>query len=448
MNLKIYEQIKLAQQKISEAKAKAVAEAKAKADAEAKAVAEAKAKAKAKANAKANAEKQKQLALQQQFNKTNEYLEDNYFLSLLKTIGWKFNNLFTPDDKENIKKSVLISDEEATLLTTTGTTSSNADERNQGMWMKLNKSITGNKDTTEHYFENIYKKLACCSGKSQITVPILKRNQKTGEIERVYKTIKIDRKGECTMNGLDWADDNTTEKGYKPHCEDLMQRLIAFLSKYDSKNPMIDSYGGCLANKHLNAIDEDILKDPFLLNLVNINRSCLMPTCNKPDAYKRKQDRKSCTTTICQAKIGVSEAQAGGAISVFGNQIEQQCGPQSELSQSLSKGEEKANEIIAEKEEEVNNEIQKIDEELEKADEIIDKKVVNEGVIPSNDFLNQLSLFFSNFFQSFFSLFQMREGFLNFNIDYLNKISNINYPKYLFLCVIFIIIPMLLLNTI
>ena len=413
--------------------AKAEADRKAKADAQAKAVAEAKAKANEEAR--------------QKFNKTHDNIDDNYFLAMIKNIGWKLNNLFTPADKTDIMRSVLISDSDADLLTTTGATKDKADERNGGMWMALNKSITG-KDgiTTEHYFEKIYEKLACCSGKSQITVPILKRNTTTGKIERIYKTIKVDRTKECTINGQDWADDNTTETGYKPNCEQLLQRLIAFLSKYDPENPMLDSYGGCLANKHLNAIDENILKDPFLLNLVNVNRSCLMPTCNNPDAYKRKQDRKSCTTTICQAKIGVSDSQAGGAISVFGNQIQQNCGPESELSKSLEKGKESAKEIIDEKNKEAQQQIDEAKQELETKTQEVETA---QAISNSENIINGLKLFFNNLFTSFLNLFK-REGFQNSNFDFrfLNIFTQINYKKYLFFSFIFIVIPIVLLNII
>jgi len=369
-------------------------------------------------------------------------MEEGYFLSLIKNISWKLNNLFTPNDKADIMRSVLIDEKEATLLTETGTTKNNADERNKGMWRSLNATITGKPgNTVEHYFENIYKKLACCTGKDNITVPILKRNETTGKIERIYKTIRVDRNKECTMNGVNWKDDNTTEAGYNSNCEDLMQRLIAFLSKYDPENPMIDSYGGCLANKHLDSVDPEIRKDPFLLNLVNTNRSCLMPSCNNPDAYKRKQDRKSCETTICQANVGVSESQAAGAISVFGNQIEQHCGPQSEIKKSLEKGEEKAKEIIKEKKEEV-----------EKAKEIIkeikEKEEVEQTEKKVDKILSDLKTFFNNLFQSFINLFKKTEQFNNFNFNILNQISGINYPKYLFLATIFIIIPVILIGHI
>lgn len=371
----------------------------------------------------------------QNFNKTNEYMEDNYLLSLIKNIGWKLNNIFNASDKSSIMKSVFMSEEEAELLVSTGNTKENADERNMGMWMKLNSTITGKDgDTLEHYFEDIYTKLACCTGQSSIVVPILKRNTTTGKIEKIYKKISVDRSSQCKINNVDWADDNTTEAGYKPHCEDFMQRLIAFLSKYDPENPIIDSAGGCLANKHLDDIDEGILKDPFLLNLVNVNRSCLMPTCNKPEAYKRKEDRKSCTTTICTADISVSDSQAGGAISVFGNQIEQQCGPQSELSSALAKGEDIAEEIIAEKEKELEAEIEATTEELEKTDDSTDStNFLN--------FFNNFSLFLSTFFSSLFKT----EGFQNYNLNFLSNILNsflhINYFKYLFFCLIFIVIP-------
>lgn len=386
----------------------------------------------------------------QEFNKTNDHMEPNYFLSLIKNIGWKVNNIFSPEDKADIMRNVLIDNDEATLLTTTGTTKDNADERNKGMWRKLNSAITGKKgDTLEHYFENIYKKLACCTNQKTITVPILKRNSQ-GKIQKIYKTISVDTGNECTMNGINWFDDNTTEQGYNSNCEDLMQRLIAFLSKYDPENDMIKTYGGCLANKNLDDIDEDILKDPFLLNMVNVNRSCLMPSCNQPGAYKRKQDRKSCTTTICTAEFNVSDNQAGGALSVFGNQIQQQCGPQSDLSKSLEKGEDKAQEIIKEKEEKLDKEIEEAKKEIEAKKVIAEEQEEVQAIESSaDDFVEQLQTFFNNFFQSFFGLFQgTQETFINFNLLNQMKIPQINYTNLIFYLIIFVIIPIILLMSI
>lgn len=381
----------------------------------------------------------------QSFNQTNQWMEDNYLLSLMKNISWRMNNIFTSADESSIKSAVLISDDEAKLLTTTGATADTADERNMGLWMSLNSDVTG-KDgqTLEHYFDNIYQKLACCTGQSSVTVPILKRNATTGAIEKVYKKITVDRTSQCTMNNVDWADDNTTEASYKPHCEDFMQRLIAVLSKYDPDNPILEIEGGCLANKNLDAIDEDILKDPFLVNLVNVNRSCLMPTCNNPSAYKRKEDRKTCETSICTAEISVSDSQAGGAISVFGNEINQQCGASSELSSALAGGEEIAEEIIATKEAEIEAEIEAATKELELVEA---EQEAQSTEAAATEFYSGIFTFFSTFFSSLFgSITGTTEGFQNFNFG--KKIFNFNYLKYLFLSLIFLIIPLFLFDYI
>lgn len=257
-------------------------------------------------------------------------MDENYFLKLIKNISWNFNNIFSPSDSTNIKRNVYIDDKDLDLLVTTGITSDTADERKKGMWM------SHGQNKVEHYFENLYKKLACCTGKygETITVPVLTRLP-NGKIGKKYKTITIDRKKECTINGIDWTDDNLTPENHNKNCERFMQRLFAFLSKYDPDNPMIETYGGCLANKNLEKVDKKILTDPFLFQIVNTNRRCLIDSCNKPQAYKRQQDRYNCETTICKADFAISDVQAGGAIDVFGNKIVQQCGANSEIAKKL-----------------------------------------------------------------------------------------------------------------
>ena len=109
---------------------------------------------------------------------------DNYFLSLLKNISWKLDNLFNSNDEDSIKSALIIDEDNAELLATTGHTKDSYDGRNKGMWYSYDNS------DPEHYFTNVYKKLACCTNQSSITVPIL--SKKDGEMKRVYKTITID----------------------------------------------------------------------------------------------------------------------------------------------------------------------------------------------------------------------------------------------------------------
>lgn len=274
-------------------------------------------------------------AARDESNKVDQYFDPLYYANvILKQIGWRFDNIFEAGDLEDIKKTVAISDDEALLLTTTGKTEETADERNQGMWMKIPALLTGTEDITSHYFDSFYTKVGCCTGQTQLTLPVLERNEE-GEQEKVYKTIVIDR-AECTIDGVDWYDDNTTEGGYNPNCERFMIRLIAFLEKYDPTNPMLNTYGGCMANRHIDAIDPEIINDPFMLQLVDVNRSCVLSTCTQPLAYKRKQDRKSCETTFCNAEINIDDIEAGGDVSVLDTVITQQCGANSDLSKRLA----------------------------------------------------------------------------------------------------------------
>ena len=292
-------------------------------------------------------------------------MENDYLLNLIKVISWPFDDLFVKDDKKNIKRNVKMSDKQIDGLISTGQRKDNADERNLGMWMVLNESITKKKgDTLEHYFENVYKKIACCTGKSSITVPILVQDS-DGKIKKTYKTITLD-KSDCIMNGQDWYDDNMTEAKYNTNCNRFMERLIAFLTKYDPENEIITTVGGCLANKN---IPDSFLKNPMYLSILNTNRSCLLPTCNEPDAYKRKSDRKTCSNTICNAEFNVSNLEAGEAIKLFKNSIEQNCG------NAAGEIESSAYDKILEAEKE-KKKLEELEEEKKKLEE--DKKIANE----------------------------------------------------------------------
>ena len=303
-------------------------------------------------------------------------IEGSYLYSLLKNISWSFDKMFTDTDKDDIMRNVSISETDAEKLVSTGLSKKNPAGNELGMWRELNESITGEQGiVVEHYFKNIYKKLACCLGKDTITINIPRYNRTTKKLERKEITISVDRAKECKMNGINWNDDNTTVEGHNMNCQRLIERLVAFLSKYDPGNPMIDTFGGCVANKH---IGEDILKNPILRSVVDSNRSCTIQQCGG-SAYKRKQDRQSCTTTICTANIQVSDAEAGTALNVLGNQIEQNCGAESALYKDLKeKGEETAK-------------LLKEEEEAEKQDK----------TSTYNKFINIIMNFF-NKFKSFF----------------------------------------------
>jgi len=267
-----------------------------------------------------------------------DWVEDTHLINLLKEISWSYDNIFSPGDEDNILNSVITTDRIAYGIANNGRTASTASELGDGMWVALNQSITGKPGTTlENFFEDIYRKLACCTNQSEIVVPILKQTS-DGKVEKIYKRLTFDIKGEgkCMINGRNWYDDNQTLDGYNPRCEEFMTRLIAFLDKYDPNNEMLNTFGGCMANVNLPKSDSiDAANDPALLSIINSNRSCFMSTCNASAAYKRQQDRKSCQTTICTAKINFNDIDAGNAVNLLGNTITQKCGTNSELSKSL-----------------------------------------------------------------------------------------------------------------
>jgi len=253
---------------------------------------------------------------------------NNEMNNALISVGWTFDNLFNQNDIPLLLNDVAITKEKAEQLATTGLTLSTADERGGGMWTKVTLG-TGDSTSTifDHYFDRLYQKLACCMNMKQIIVPMYDKT--TNQV--TYKQLTIDPSSSaCNINGIDWYDDNITEQGYNPKCEELMDRLIAFLSKYDPSNPMIGTYGGCTSNRFVDT------SNPISYALTDVNRSCLVPQCASGSAYKRKQDRKSCTTTLCQANMSFNDLDAGHAIDLYGNSIKQSCGPDTTLMKSIN----------------------------------------------------------------------------------------------------------------
>ncbi len=270
------------------------------------------------------------------FNKTNQYLDSNssYFADILKSIGWRFNNLFAAGDEEDLKKAIYMPNEDVAAFVTQGQTSDNLDGSNKGMWF-LPPATSGSTEP-QHYFDNFYKKIACCTGRTSIPIPVQVRDE-NGEQQKVYKTVVFDHdQATCTINGVNWYDDNTTPEAYNQNCDKFMTRLIAFLTKYDPDNPMIEEYGGCIANKFLDNIDPNIVNDEVMMNLVNVNRKCVVAECNNPFAYKRAKERYTCETTFCNAEINFDNITAGGDVSVLDTTITQQCGANSDLSKRLA----------------------------------------------------------------------------------------------------------------
>ena len=95
---------------------------------------------------------------------------------VIKNMSWPTDNLFNKNDSGLVMNEVNISELEANLLTTTGMTKEQADERGGGMWVKVNSSLsTTGKDEISNYFNKLYSKLSCCTGASEVTIPLLEK---------------------------------------------------------------------------------------------------------------------------------------------------------------------------------------------------------------------------------------------------------------------------------
>lgn len=250
---------------------------------------------------------------------------------LIKNMNWPTNYLFDDNDEENIKNAVAISDDNAKYLATTGTTKDTIEKGDKGMWIQNSIGDDDNSPQISNYFQKMYSKLSCCLGKKQISVPILVTTD-DNKLEKKYVEISAN---DCNIDGIDWYDDNTTELGYNEKCQNLLVRLIAFLDKYDPDNEMIDTYGGCIANKHLknNNLDIDFTSQPLLYQLADINRKCLIEKCREPDAYKRLQERQNCETTFCQSQMTFTDLDAAN-LNILGTQIQQTCGASAAISKA------------------------------------------------------------------------------------------------------------------
>ena len=370
--------------------------------------------------------------------------EDAYFDSLLKKISWAYDSIFTEADKNQLLEDVEFTDEDINGITTKGLNKGSAPNNQTSMWRELSASQTGTEKKIVHYFEQVYKKLACCMGKEQLTVNIPRYNRSTKKMETIERTIVIDR-GTCKINGIDYEDDNFSEKGYKPACEKFMKRFIAFLLKYEPTNPMIKKYGGCLANKFLS---EGVKSNPKLYNIINNNRSCTVNECSA-SAYKRLGDRKNCETVFCEAITNISDIDAGRDVSLE-TSISQNCGASAaaeyasktenkqeteedkttkEIEETIKKTEEIAKnteeakkelEVAEKKLEEATTTEEK--EEAEKEIAVAEQKLKNTGIVDEGDitvadeqgfiftFINNIVNFFSNLFY--------KESFTNLNNDY------------------------------
>ena len=289
--------------------------------------------------------------------------EDSHFDGLLQKISWAYDSIFTEADSDKLLEDVEFTEEDITGMTSKGLTGDSAPNNQTSMWRELSASQTGTEKKVVHYFEQVYKKLGCCMGKDELTINIPRYNRTTKKMETTERTIVIDR-GTCTINGIDYGDDNFSESGYKPACERFMKRFIAFLLKYEPTNPMIKKYGGCLANKFLS---EGVKTNPKLYNIINNNRSCTVNECSA-SSYKRLGDRKNCETVFCEAITNISEFDAGRDIALQ-TSISQNCGASAaaDYADKVSDKPETEEDKIAEDVEEIVEQTMEAQKELQEA---------------------------------------------------------------------------------
>ncbi len=327
--------------------------------------------------------------------------EDKYFDSLIHKISWAYDSIFTEADSDKLLEDVEFSEDDIIGMTTKGLGKDSAPNNQTSMWRELSSSQTGTEKKIVHYFEEVYKKLGCCMGKDELTVHIPRYNRVTKKMETIERTIVIDR-GTCTINGIDYGDDNFSESGYKPACERFMKRFIAFLLKYEPTNPMIKKYGGCLANKFLS---EGVKTNPKLYNIINNNRSCTVNECSA-SSYKRLGDRTNCETVFCEAITNISDIDAGRDASLQ-TSISQNCG-----SAAATDYAEKAEDKPESEEDQINTAIQEAVEESEQNP--IDTSIADEEgfAFHMTNLFSSISSFFSNLFGG------STEGFTNLKMNY------------------------------
>lgn len=231
--------------------------------------------------------------------------------------------LFKQSDKETIKTKVQFSDDSINGLLADGHTQDSPSGTTFGMW--------NNKGGIHNYFEDVYKKIGCCTGQDTVNIKIpIKQDDGSYKVEE--HTIDIDR-SKCKFNDIDMDDNNMDGNGYKQDCQYFFERLIAFLEMYDPENPLIATYGGCLSNKF---IPDEIKNDPSLFGMYDANRKCTVPEC-ADKAYKRNEERSDCNTVICNATIDLSNVSVQGSANITDNTIVQNCGKDTPMGKELEK---------------------------------------------------------------------------------------------------------------
>ena len=251
------------------------------------------------------------------FSNINGYIDYNYFKGIIRETDWNFDNLFKNKSADDVRKHVSIPvDNEVNTLVNTGHTSSQADGNEYAMWSKKN-------NQAYHYFDDLYKKLACCTGLQGVHIPY-------SDINGNKQVEAIDyQKAECTINGTDWYDSNEPKTNPNANCEKFMNRLIAYLEINDPGSDIVRKYGGCLANRYVNAALQGKGASTERKVLYDTLRQVFVPECAQSSSttYKRAADRKDAAVSICDAKMEVGNMMASGNQSqiALAQQINQNC---------------------------------------------------------------------------------------------------------------------------
>ena len=246
----------------------------------------------------------------------NGNMDENYFRSIIKNIGYIYNDLFDQEDIELIEQNTFFDADEDDFpneLTSQGLTKSDAKNLETTIWQEWDNNVS-------HTFEKIYSKLICCLGNKSgtkknlaLSIPVYR----DGQIVLDKRTYSITNAEEtCNFSGNNFYDDNSTSGGYNSSCEHLMNKYCLFLQKYDPENPLIDNLCGCILGKKY--ITEEMpamleSQNAAALSQVLGQRNCGIGKCIKENAYRRSGDRGQCVSqiNICSNTLAVSDVETG-----------------------------------------------------------------------------------------------------------------------------------------
>ena len=244
------------------------------------------------------------------------HMTESYFRSIVKSISYAYDDLFSPEDIELITESTFFAanDDEAQELTTMGKNKAGAQNLETTLWQEWDNQVF-------HSFENIYAKLICCLGKKtdtakQLSLDMPVYDSKNGVMIIDKRTYKIaDAAKSCTFKGRNFYDDNDTSAGYEANCEALMNKYCLFLQKYDPTNPLIEELCGCILGRQFVTPALLLPENALALGMIIEQRNCGIGKCLLKSSYKRQGDRDACVSeiNICTNNLNVSDIEANKA---------------------------------------------------------------------------------------------------------------------------------------